>query len=215
MPYAFMGAKVNRNRAIWEIRNEKNKASVRWVLVLGIGGYLSYLLFAGKASAIGSAPIFNSTYILSILSFAIVFNGAVAWHVHLASARESIGRSVKYITMAVDFLLVALVLVPTGGSTSLLYPLNYVIIVSNALRYGMSVAIAGTLIMNVFYLAVLALQYYPQTEIPGFHQEVLKIAGFWLVGVYTGYLSRRYEILRGEVERYQELLANALKNNAT
>jgi hypothetical protein len=68
--------------------------------------------------------------------------------------------------------------------------------------------------MNIFYLALLAYQYYPQTDIPGFHQEVLKIAGFWLVGVYTGYLSRRYEVLRGEVERYQELLAGALKKNA-
>lgn len=206
---------MSQNRAIWEIRNEKNKASVRWVLVFGIGGYLSYLLYSGKAAAIGSAPIFSSTYILSVLAFAIFFNGLVAWLAHRATAVGRIGRWVKYVTMAVDFLLVALVLIPTGGSQSLLYPLNYVIIVSNALRYGMSVAIAGTVIMNIFYLAVLALQYYPQTDIPGFHQEVLKIAGFWLVGVYTGYLSRRYEILRGEVERYQDLLAGALKKNAT
>jgi len=205
---------MNRNRAIWEIRNEKNKASVRWVLVFAIGGYLTYLLETGKAAAVGSAPIFNGVYITGMLAFAVAFNALVAYQVHRAAARETIGRWVKYATMGVDFLLVALVLIPTGGSQSLLYPLNYVIIVSNALRYGMSVAIAGTVIMNIFYLAVLAFQYYPQTDIPGFHQEVLKIAGFWLVGVYTGYLSRRYEVLRGEVEHYQELLAGALKKNA-
>jgi hypothetical protein len=126
---------MSQNRALWEIRNEKNKASVRWVLVFGIGGYLSYLLYSGRGAAIGSAKIFNSTYILSVMSFAVAFNGVVAWMAQRATRVGHIGRWVKYATMAVDFLLVALVLIPTGGSQSLLYPLNYVIIVSNALRY--------------------------------------------------------------------------------
>lgn len=201
---------MNREKALWEIRNEKNKASVRWVLVLAIGAYLIYLLDKGVTLSAGSAAAFNTTYVFSVLGFAIIFNAALTLLIYRALKKESIGRWVKYVTMSCDFMLVALVLVPTGGSHSLLYPLNYVIIVSNALRYGMTVALAGTFVMNLFYLAVLANQYWPQTHIPGFHQEVLKIAGFWLVGVYTGYLSRRYEILRGEVERYQKLLSEAL-----
>lgn len=204
---------MNPNSVIWEIRNEKNKASVRWVLVGAIGAYLSYLLWRGETVSRAGAVFFNAAYILSVLAFAVIFNGAVSLWLIRALKQERIGRQVKYLTMAADFLLVALVLVPTGGSESLLYPLNYVIIVSNALRYGMSIAITGTVTMNVFYLGVLAHQYWPHTQIPGFHQEILKVSGFWLVGIYTGYLSRRYEILRGEVEHYQKLLSDALKKN--
>ena len=203
---------MNREKALWEIRNEKNKASVRWLLVLAIGAYLIYLLDHG-GNAVAGATVFNLTYVLAVLGFAVAFNGTLTWLLWRALKKERIGRWVKYITMTCDFMLVALVLIPTGGSHSLLYPLNYVIIVSNALRYGMTVALTGTFTMNLFYLGVLANQYWPQTHIPGFHQEVLKIAGFWLVGVYTGYLSRRYEVLRGEVERYQKLLSEALAKN--
>lgn len=205
---------MNREKALWEIRNEKNKASVRWLLIMAIGAYLIYLLQSGVTALSGGAGIFNAVYVFSVLAFAVAFNAALGVMLMRSLKTQRIGRWVKYVTMSCDFMLVALVLIPTGGSHSLLYPINYVIIVSNALRYGMSVALAGTFIMNLFYLGVLANQYYPQTQIPGIHQEVLKIAGFWLVGVYTGYLSRRYEILRGEVEHYQKLLSDALVNNA-
>jgi len=205
---------VNREKALWEIRNEKNKASVRWVLIFAVGGYLTYLLFRPEGNPFVSGGIaFNTTYIFALMGFAVLFNITIVVLLHRAAGKEQISRWVKYVTMACDFLLVALVLMQTGGSSSLLYPINYVIIVSNALRYGMSIALAGTFLMNIFYLAVLANQYYPSMQIPGFHQEVLKVAGFWLVGIYTGYLSRRYEILRGEVERYQQLLAEALRKN--
>jgi hypothetical protein len=203
---------MNREKALWEIRNEKNKASVRWVLILTIGSYLSYLFYRGEGNALGGIT-FDATYIFGLMGFAVAFNVAIAVLVQRALKKEQIGRWVKYLTMSCDFLLVALVLIPTGGSTSLLYPINYVIIVSNALRYGMSIALAGTFIMNIFYLGVLANQYWPDMHIPDFHQEVLKVAGFWLVGIYTGYLSRRFEILRGEVERYQKLLKDALKKD--
>lgn len=203
---------MTREKALWEIRNEKNKASVRWVLILTIGSYLSWLFYRGEGNALGGIT-FDAVYIFSLMGFAVAFNAGITLLVHRALKKESIGRWVKYLTMGCDFLLVALVLIPTGGSGSLLYPINYVVIVSNALRYGMSIALAGTFIMNIFYLGVLANQYWPDMQIPDFHQEVLKVAGFWLVGIYTGYLSRRYEILRGEVERYQKLLKDALKKD--
>jgi hypothetical protein len=204
---------MSRDRALWEIRNEKNKANVRWVLVGAVTIYLSCLLWRGEAPARSGREFFNAAYIFGVLTAATAFNLALTLYLVKAMAREIISPAVKYASMTGDFLLVALVLVPTGGSESLLYPLNYVIIVSNALRYGMAMALAGTLIMNLFYLGVLAAQYWPQTQIPDFHQEMLKVAAFWLVGIYTGYLSRRYEILRGEVERYEKLLREALKEN--
>lgn len=204
---------MNSEKALWEIRNEKNKASVRWVLIAAIGTYLSYLLYHGAQGAVGAAAVFDAAYIFSLLGVAVALNSLLMIYLMRALKNQDIGAWIKYATMGCDFLLIALVLVPTGGSQSLFYPLNYIVIVSNALRYGMSVALTGTFIMNIFYLGVLANQYYPHMQIPGFHQEVLKVAGFWLVGIYTGYLSRRYEILRGEVERYQKLLRDALKQN--
>lgn len=204
---------MSHEKALWEIRNEKNKASVRWILVATIGGYLTYLLYHGGPTTVGAAATFDATYIFSLLGVAVFVNSLLMLYLMRAQKRESISAWVKFITMAWDFLLIALVLIPTGGSQSFFYPINYVVIVSNALRYGMGIALAGTFMMNIFYLGVLANQYWPQMQIPGFHQEVLKVAGFWLVGIYTGYLSRRYEILRGEVERYQGLLNEALKKN--
>lgn len=204
---------MSHEKALWEIRNEKNKASVRWILVAAVGTYLTYLLYHGAPSAVGAAAVFDAGYIFSLLGFAVLMNASLTFYLLRAQKKESISGWIKYATMACDFLLIALVLVPTGGSQSLFYPINYVVIVSNALRYGMGIALAGTFIMNIFYLGVLANQYWPQMHIPGFHQEVLKVAGFWLVGIYTGYLSRRYEILRGEVERYQKLLSEAVRKN--
>lgn len=197
------------DRAQWEIRNEKNKTSVRWVLIATVGSFLVYRFLKSSAWQIN----FDGVYLFSALGFAILANTAISLLVARAIRRGLISTLFKYATMTLDFFLVALALVPTGGGQSLLYPLNYVVIVSNALRYGMGVAITGAIIMNFFYVLVLAYQHYPQTEIPDFQQHALKLAGFWLVGIYTGYLSRRYEVLRGEVERLQKLLGEALKKN--
>jgi hypothetical protein len=106
-------------------------------------------------------------------------------------------------------------MIPTGGKDSMFFVINYVVIVSNSLRYGMRVSIFGTLVMNLFYVCILYLQFYPNLEIDGIQKEILKIGGFWLVGIYTGYLSMRFEILRGEVEGYQKLLKAALEKNGT
>jgi hypothetical protein len=65
--------------------------------------------------------------------------------------------------------------------------------------------------MNLFYIGVIAYQYYPDQQIVGIQKEILKLGGFWLVGIYTGYLALRFETLRGEVEHYQKLLAKALE----
>jgi hypothetical protein len=198
-------------QSIWEIKNEKNKAGVRWVLVLAIAGYLSYLLRSDGVREISLAAKFDAYYIIALTGFAITFNALITVLLHRAGKRAHLSPWLKYVTMTCDFLLVALVLIPTGGSASLFYPINYVIIVSNALRYGMGIALTGTFVMNIFYLGVLWNQYYPSFRLPGFHQEMLKVSAFWLVGIYTGYLSRRYTRLRGEVEHYQKLLSEALK----
>lgn len=107
---------MNQSRSLWEIRNEKNKANVRWVIILGLGVYLIYLLKKGVVLSGTNVATFNSTYVLSVLSFAVIFNAAITLLIYRSLQTGTIGVWVKYATMSSDFLLVALVLVPTGGS---------------------------------------------------------------------------------------------------
>ncbi len=201
----------HKEKALWEIRNEKNKAGVRWLLIFIIVPYLSYLLHTGKSVEIGQKNIFNWYYILTVASFVVGINLIVTFILFHAAKIGHIRPSIKYLTMTADFFAVALVMIPTGGNESMFFTINYIVIVSNALRYGLRIAILGTIVMNVFYIGVLAFQHYPEMEVQGIQKEILKVGGFWLVGIYTGYLSMRFEVLRGEIENYQYLLAQALR----
>ncbi|WCL50894.1 hypothetical protein [Leptospira sp. GIMC2001] len=206
----------NFEKIAWEIRNEKNKSSVRWLLFFIIVPYLSYLLITGRSIEIGRENIFNWYYIISVALFVAIVNISVTILLMRGSKKSSLSPALKYFTMIADFFAVALVMIPTGGSDSMFFVINYVVIVSNGLRYGLRIAILGTIVMNIFYIGVICLEHYPDFAITGVQNEFLKLGGFWLVGIYTGYLSLRFETLRGEVEHYQNLLAQALeKNNAT
>ncbi|MCC5816650.1 MAG: hypothetical protein JJT78_18010 [Leptospira sp.] len=197
-------------RINWEIKNEKNKVGVRWLLFFIIVPYLSFLLATGRATEIGTANIFNWYYIIAVAVFVAFANLWVTWIILKASKTSRLNPSVKYLTMIADFLAVALVMIPTGGSDSMFFVINFVVIVSNGLRYGLRVAILGTIVMNIFYIGIIGFQTYPNQELQNVQKELLKLGGFWLVGIYTGYLSLRFEILRGEVDHYQKLLAEAL-----
>ncbi|MCZ8154736.1 MAG: hypothetical protein O9264_01345 [Leptospira sp.] len=198
-------------KSAWEIRNEKNKAGVRWLLVFLIVPYLSFLLLTGRSVEIGHANVFNWFYVISVATFVVSVNLLVTYILFGAIKRGSIHPSVKYFTMIADFLAVALVMIPTGGHDSMFFAINYIVIVSNSLRYGLRISILGTIVMNFFYIGVLAIEHYPDKEIVGIQKEILKVGGFWLIGIYTGYLSMRFEMLRGEIEHYQKLLAEALQ----
>ncbi|MCZ8342384.1 MAG: hypothetical protein O9301_05070 [Leptospira sp.] len=204
-----------QNKVIWEIRNEKNKAGVRWFIITLIIPYLSYLLYSGRSVEIGREEIFNWVYVSIVAGFIIAVNLCVTYVLLKANKDQVLHPSLKYITMVADFLAVALVMIPTGGKDSMFFVINYVVIVSNSLRYGMRVSIFGTIVMNLFYVSILYFQFYPNLEIDSIQKEILKIGGFWLVGIYTGYLSMRFEILRGEVVGYQKLLKAALEKNGT
>ena len=58
-----------KEKAAWEIRNEKNKAGVRWLLIFIIVPYLSYLLLTGKSIEIGHQNFFNWFYVLTVAAF--------------------------------------------------------------------------------------------------------------------------------------------------
>ena len=199
-------------RRQWELKNEGNKINVRWLLILLVAGYLSYILHTDQGNEVGTTHLFSWTYIAVLVGIMAVLN--LAFGIYVRRARKGHGAfspALKYITMIVDFLAVSALLVPTGGDESLFFILYFIVIVSNSLRYGMRLAIVGLIVFNLSYAAVLALQYYPDLSLPHLQRELLKVVGFWIVGLYTGYISRRFEILQGEVEKYQRLVERLMQ----
>ncbi|MCR9145224.1 MAG: hypothetical protein NXI24_23500 [bacterium] len=199
-------------KAAWELKNERNKVNVRWLLMILIAGYLYYLLKTDQGQEIGSTHLFNLTNILGLTAFLATAN--LIFMIYLsgvASGRLRMRSPLKYISMFVDFVAISLVLLPTGGDRSIFFVVYFIVIISNSLRYGMRLALAGVFIFNLCYVAVLVYQYYPDLVIPNVQGEILKVAVFWIVGLYTGYIARRFQILQGEVEKYQDLVRRLME----
>lgn len=215
-----------QNHTGWELKNEKNKASIRWLLILVIGGYLSYLLQSGQGREIGTNHLFNWNFIGGLTVGTFFFNLVLRIYISRCLKKAiDVHPMLKYISMLVDLAIISLVLIPTGGDQSMFFVVYFVVIVSNSLRYGMRLSIIGLLAFNLFYAVILMYQY-PQliwqsnSDLPasirngqGFalQRELLKIGVFWLVGIYTGYIARRYEYLQGEVEKYQRLVERLMQ----
>lgn len=198
-------------KAAWELSNERNKVNVRWVLMLLIAGYLYYLLRTDQGDEIGSTPLFNSGYIIALTVFLALANIIFSIFLYgVAKQRWRMRWGLKYLSMIVDFLAISLVLLPTGGDRSIFFVVYFIVIVSNSLRYGMRLALVGAFTFNICYVAVLMYQYYPDMAIPNAQGEILKVAVFWVVGLYTGYIARRFQILQGEVERYRDLVGRLM-----
>ncbi|MCB1315931.1 MAG: hypothetical protein KDK27_08255 [Leptospiraceae bacterium] len=203
-------------RGAWELKNERNKKNVRWLLIILIGGYLAYILHTDQGNEIGATGLFNWLFIGILMGVMAFLNLMFSIYLRLsASGRIRISPVLKYITMFVDFGAVSIVLIPTGGDESMFFVVYFIVIVSNSLRYGMRLTIIGLLMFNLLYVGVLAYQYPDLIAGSGechgphclnFQREVLKVSVFWVVGLYTGYIARRFEILQGEVEKYERLV---------
>ena len=192
---------MRAEKAAWELKNERNKCNVRWLLMVLIASYLYYLLEAGKGQEIGSTHLFELPYIAGVTAFLALTNLICTVYLSgVGRARWRMRGFVKYATMIVDFLAISLVLLPTGGDRSIFFVVYFIVIISNSLRYGMRLALVGVFTFNLCYVAVLVYQYYPDLVIPNVQGEILKVAVFWVVGLYTGYIARRFQILQGEVD---------------
>jgi len=163
-------------KAAWEIKNEKNKANVRWFIIVIVAGYLGYLIEAGISSQIGGSHLLSWLYVGGVTSFIAAANFSVTFAILDGKKSGEFNPAIKYITMIVDLAAISLVLIPTGGSESSFFIVYFIAIVSNALRYGMRLAIVGVMAFNIFYVLVLAYQYYPGFQIQGFQKEILKVA---------------------------------------
>ena len=200
--------RLNQERAAWELKNETNKINVRWFLMLVITSYLGYVLESGQAQKIGNTRILTWYFILAILAGMSVLN--LIFFLYTLRVRmkgTEVSRVLKYITMTTDLVAVSLLVTATQGSQSNFFVVYFIVMVSNGLRYGMRMSLFGVLVFNMCYVGVLVFEFQGRLDdVPGRQTEVLKVAGVWLVGLYVGYLARRFEMLRGEVEKYQRLV---------
>jgi len=203
---------LGQEKSAWERKNEANKVNVRWFLTIAIFSYLAYLLATDRAREIGGALSLNWLYIGGLAAAMIALNLLCTIYLFLVKKRDwRMNPLVKYVTMTADLIMTSFLLVPTGGNESKFFVVYFIVIVSNGLRYGMRLSVFGVLVFNACYLGVLIHQFYPGLRISGMENETLKVVGFWVVGLYVGYLARRFELLQGQVEKYQKLVRDLME----
>lgn len=202
-----------KNAADWDLKNELNKVNVRWALLILVSCYLISQYFLLIEDDSGQRNISRLFYILNLSAAVLILN--MIYNFYLFSVRKKSGlihSSLKYISMIFDLSVITLLLIPTGGSESMFFILYIVVLLSNGMRYGMRLAMTGVLSFNVMYFIMLFYLNYPRTEIQEFQREILKVTGIWIVGLYIGYLARRFEMLHEEVDKYKALLVRYMKN---
>ncbi len=206
--------KFGRKGSLWDLHNETSKAGVRWFLVAGIGIYLGWIL-SSQGGDSGVRSTLNLLYVGSLLSVTISLN--LILHLFLlkrSRGHHGIGSWIKYVTMIYDLCMVTFLLLPTGGKDSMFFFVYFIIILSNGIRYGMRLSVIALSVFNLLYVLALVFQFYPDLVIPDFQREALKVIGVWFVGIYTGYLSRRFEVLQNEVEHYRKLIKSMTQDQS-
>jgi hypothetical protein len=191
----------------WDLRNEINKVNVRWAILIITLPYLYWQYFQRSFHIVDSIHDSKFLYI-TVLAFLTTFLNII-YNIFLVYKRKKkrlLHPSMKYISMIFDLSIVTFLLPPTGGNESMFFLLYIVVLLSNGMRYGMRLAVVGILVFNTFYLVMLFFQYYPETQISELNREILKVMGVWIVGLYIGYLARRFQMLHGEVDKYKNLL---------
>ena len=204
--------KLRPEQSHWELTNEKNKVYVRWLFIVLVFGYFVYLLKSGTSGEDAYFRYLSWGYIGSLVAFYCIVNISITLFLMMVEkGKWSMHPAVKYLTMTVDLFVVSMVILPTGGEQSMFFLLYLVIIVSNTMRYGIKMGIVSLITLNLLYVGVLVFLHFPELVLPDMQAEILKIAGLWSVGIYLGYLSKRYEIMQGEVEKYQKIVMDLVK----
>jgi hypothetical protein len=206
--------KLRPEKSHWEQTNEKNKVYVRWLFIVLVFAYFVYLMKNGVSGEEGYFRYLNWGYIGALVIFHSIVNISITFFLMMVErGKWPMHPAVKYLSMTVDLLVVSLVLLPSGGEKSMFFLLYLVIVVSNTMRYGIKVGIVSLITLNIFYVGVLVILHYPVLVLPDMQSEILKIAGLWAVGIYLGYLSKRFEIMQGEVEKYQKIVMDLVRED--
>ncbi len=175
-----------------ERRIEQNKVTVRWIVTVVALTAAAYLR---RHEAIGT----SWTVILGLTAGVAASNLIFA-----AILRRSAPHWLRYATTGIDLLFTSVLVGYSGGSGSPFYYVYFIILVSNSIRYGMSMAVFVALIFNVAYVSVLLL--HPVgNDLPN---EGVKILAFWGVSLYAGYLATTFRRQARILQAYEETIAD-------
>ncbi len=175
-----------------ERRIEQNKVTVRWIVVVVLLATAAYLR---RHQAIGT----SWTVILGLTAGVVAANLAFS-----AILRHGAPGWLRYTTTGVDLFAASLLVAYSGGSGSPFYYVYFIILISNSIRYGMSMAVFVALVFNVAYVTVLLVH-----PLGGdLTNEGVKILAFWGVALYAGYLATRYQRQARIMQAYEETIAD-------
>jgi hypothetical protein len=175
-----------------ERRIEQSKVTVRWIVAVVLFIAAAYLR---RHEAIGT----SWTVILGLTAAVAMANLAFSMVL-----RRGAPRWLRYLTTGTDLLLTSLFVAYSGGSGSPFYYVYFIVLVSNSIRYGMTMAVFVALIFNVTYVAVLLVH----PVLGSLTDEGVKILAFWGVALYAGYLATRFQRQGRILQAYEETIAD-------
>src|SRR5512134_245539 len=117
---------------------ERSKIVVRWIVAGLLFGSVAYLKQRGEVDA-AWPQIVLLTALLALLNFA--YGGILR--------RGSAPGWLKYVTTAVDIVLISALTALTGGTRSIFYFAYFIVLISNSFRYGMGMALYVAVIYNL------------------------------------------------------------------
>jgi hypothetical protein len=179
-----------------ERRTEQSKVVIRWIVVVVALAAVVYMRRTGTVDTPWTviAGLTASVVALNLGFAAVLRRGAVSPPGAL--------RWLRYVTTGSDLVLISFLAGYSGGSTSPFYYVYFIVLVSNAVRYGMSMAIFVALVYNVSYVGVLLVH-----PVGGdLTYEGAKILAFWGVALYAGYLAARFQRQARILQAYEETI---------
>lgn len=175
-----------------ERATEQGKVIVRWIVIVCT---LAAVLYVQRT---GRVPVPLGT-IVALTVLAAGLNAGFT-----AVLRRACPPWFKYVTVAADLGIISVLVAVTGGAGSLFYSLYFIVLVSNAIRYGTAMSLYVALAYNVAYVVVLVTA---AGEQPPLATEGVKILTFWAIALYAGYLASRYQHLEAVQRSYEETIA--------
>lgn len=124
-------------------RTERSKIVVRWIVVAVALAAVTYMRRTGTVTTPWGVIVALTSAVAALnVGFAAALRcGAPPW--------------LRYVTTGSDLALISILVAYSGGSASPFYYVYFVVLVSNAVRYGRAMAIFVALGFNVAYVAVL------------------------------------------------------------
>lgn len=170
---------------------ERSKIVVRWIVAGLLFGSVAYLKQRGEVDA-AWPQIVLLTALLALLNFA--YGGILR--------RGSAPGWLKYVTTAVDIVLISALTALTGGTRSIFYFAYFIVLISNSFRYGMGMALYVAVIYNLGYASVVFVA--PPAD--DLTVEAVKILAFWGIALYAGYLATRFQRQARILQSYEETI---------